>query len=356
MTRPTVHDVARVAGVSLATVDRVLNERQGVRPATVSKVQDAVREIGYARDLAAANLARQRDYTFAFVLPEATNSFLVGVHDAIRDAVPTAMADRVSIRILTPAALDPHAVARAVAELQDQGVDGIAIMSAETPQVRDSLIRAARAGIRTVAMISDLPSTARSHFIGIDGVAAGRVAGRLMGRFIGHRSGNILTVAGSMMVRDHLERRLGFDQVIGPDFPGLQTLASLEGRDDADVVYQVVTNAFRKSRNIVGVYCFGGGASGLLRALADLDIGREIVVIAHELTPPTRAALAEGRMDAVISQDVSHVVRSAIRVLRAECDGSEIVASQERIRIEITLKENLIYTGPTPKPELFHEL
>ena len=47
-------------------------------------------------------------------------------------------------------------------------------------------------------------------------------------------------------------------------------------------------------------------------------------------------------MDAVISQDVSHVVRSAIRVLRAECDGSEIVASQERIRIEITLKENLI--------------
>ena len=130
MTRPTVHDVARVAGVSLATVDRVLNERQGVRPATVSKVQDAVREIGYARDLAAANLARQRDYTFAFVLPEETNSFLVGVHDAIRDAVPTAMADRVSIRILTPAALDPHAVARAVAELRDQGVDGIAIMSA----------------------------------------------------------------------------------------------------------------------------------------------------------------------------------------------------------------------------------
>lgn len=334
--------MARVAGVSLATVDRVLNARPGVRQATVSKVLEAVEQIGYSRDIAAANLARQRGYTFAFVLPEPTNSFLIGLHEAIRDAMPTAMADRVSIRVCTPTALDPHAVARTVVELQDQAVDGIAIMSAETPQIRDSLIRAAHAGIRTVAMISDLPSTARSHFIGIDGVAAGRTAERLMGQFIGRPSGNILTVAGSMMVRDHLERRLGFDQVIGEDFPGLQTLASLEGRDDAEAVYQVVSNAFRKSRDIVGVYCFGGGASGLLRALSDLDVGREVVVIAHELTPPTRTALLEGRLDAVISQDVSHVVRSAIRVLRADCDGREIIASQERIRIEIMLKENLI--------------
>ncbi|MEL6316609.1 MAG: LacI family DNA-binding transcriptional regulator, partial [Pseudomonadota bacterium] len=37
MSRPTVHDIARVAGVSLATVDRVLNERPGVREKTIVK-------------------------------------------------------------------------------------------------------------------------------------------------------------------------------------------------------------------------------------------------------------------------------------------------------------------------------
>ena len=342
MSRPTVHDVARAAGVSLATVDRVLNDRPGVREATVIKVQSAVQELGYLRDVAAANLARQRNYTFAFVLPEASNSFLRGLHEAIDDARPAFLADRVTIEVRTPVAYDPHAVARSIADLQDLGVDGIAVMAAETPQVRDALIRAAGQGIQTVTMVSDLPSTARRHFVGIDGIAAGRTAGRLMGRFVRRDRGNILAVAGSMMVRDHLERRLGFDTVIREDFPGLETLPSLEGRDDAEVVYGVVMNAFRKSRDVVGVYCFGGGATGLLQALADLSVGPDLVVIAHELTPATREALTDGRLDAVIAQDVSHVVRSAIRVLKAECDDRAIIESQERIRIEIVLKENLI--------------
>jgi LacI family transcriptional regulator len=56
--RVTVHDVARVAGVSLATVDRVLNGRPGVRAATVEKVEAAIAEIGFQRDLSASLLAR----------------------------------------------------------------------------------------------------------------------------------------------------------------------------------------------------------------------------------------------------------------------------------------------------------
>jgi LacI family transcriptional regulator len=49
----------------------------------------------------------------------------------------------------------------------------------------------------------------------------------------------------------------------------------------------------------------------------------------------------DGRLDAVITQDTGHLVRSAIRVLQARCDGRDIVTSQERIRIEIILRENL---------------
>ena len=62
MGRPTVHDIAREAGVSLATVDRVLNARPGVRQATIARVQAAVDELGYVRDTFAANLAKGREY------------------------------------------------------------------------------------------------------------------------------------------------------------------------------------------------------------------------------------------------------------------------------------------------------
>ena len=74
--RATVHDVARVAGVSLATVDRVLNARPGVRPATVEKVEAAIAEIGFQRDLSASLLARSRDLRLTFIIPDSSNEFM----------------------------------------------------------------------------------------------------------------------------------------------------------------------------------------------------------------------------------------------------------------------------------------
>ena len=66
--KPTVHDIARSAGVSLATVDRVLNGRPGVRRVTQQKVEGAIAELGYVRDVAAANLAKGRTYAFTLSL------------------------------------------------------------------------------------------------------------------------------------------------------------------------------------------------------------------------------------------------------------------------------------------------
>ena len=73
--RPTVNDIAREAGVSLATVDRVLNARPGVRDKTIRAVNDAITKLGYVRDLTAANLARSRTYRMAVVLPDTESQF-----------------------------------------------------------------------------------------------------------------------------------------------------------------------------------------------------------------------------------------------------------------------------------------
>ncbi|MFM2279797.1 MAG: hypothetical protein RLZZ444_2028, partial [Pseudomonadota bacterium] len=67
--RPTVHDLAQSAGVSLATVDRVLNNRPGVKASTRSRVEEAIARIGFVRDVAAANLAKGRIYPLTFVVP-----------------------------------------------------------------------------------------------------------------------------------------------------------------------------------------------------------------------------------------------------------------------------------------------
>jgi LacI family transcriptional regulator len=338
--KPTVHDIAREAGVSLATVDRVLNARPGVRDKTVARVQTAIRTLGYVRDLTAANLARQRLYRFTFVLPEATTAFLSSVHAEVAEAVDRARIDRVEMRIVQVPAFDPHAVVQALHGLAPQ--DGVAVMAPDTPEVRDAVRRLRDTGTVVVALVSDLSDAHHDHFAGINNIAAGRTAGLLMGRFLGQRSGSIAVVAGSMIARDHVERRKGFDDVLRTDFPALRVLPSLEARDDPDTVARLMTRLIGTTPDLCGVYSLGSGNRGLLAALDASVLSQRATIIAHELTPLHRAALTDRRIDAVINQDVGHLVRSALRVLRAKVDGIGIVESQERIRIDIFLRENLL--------------
>lgn len=334
-TAPTTQDVAAAAGVSLATVDRVLNSRPGVRAKTVERVREAIERIGYVRDTAAANLAKRRVYTLSFILPDTENEFIASLRAEIAAQSGRPAIHRTRLRITTVVPFDPQAV---VTALDAATGDGIAVFGPETPSVRDAVRRARRRGLAVVALVSDLPSSDRDHFVGIDNIRAGRTAAQLMSRFAA-RPGRVLVITGSRLARDHLERRQGFDQVMAQS-PGFEVGASLEGRDDPDRVAHLLSEAL--TGDVVGIYSSAAGNAGLIRALE----GRDLTVIAHELTPTTRAALMDGTFDALITQDAGHLVRSAIRLLRATADGAPFDPAQERIRIDIHLKENVPDWGP----------
>lgn len=341
MSRPTVFDIARTAGVSLATVDRVINRRQGVRRQTIERVQAAIDALGYVRDVSAANLARQRHYTFVFVIPDGASAFLASLRAAIGEAGRGSVLDRMRVEVVRVPPEDPFALVRALEGLDTRAIDGAAIMAPETPHVRDAIRRLKAEGLAVVALVSDLPNTGRDHFVGINNVAAGRTAGTLLGRFVGRERAVVAVIAGSMLARDHMERRLGFDSVMAERFPGFEVMPSIEGHDDAATIARLLPPVLARRPEIAAIYSLGAGTRGLIRALGLRPLPRRPVVIAHELTPDARCALEKGIFDAVITQDVGHVVRSALRVLRARTDGREIVASQERIRIEIFLRDNL---------------
>ncbi len=340
MGRPTVHDIAKEAGVSLATVDRVLNARPGVRERTIAKVNGAVERLGYVRDTSAANLARQRQYRFAFVLPEGPSQFADSLKSALQEAYASHIAERTQLKVVRVPLRDPHAIVRHLKSLNADQLDGLAIMVPETPQVRDAVSRLKEAGLAVVTLVSDLPNSPRDYFVGINSESAGRTAGLLMGRFA-PASGEILVVANSMRSRDSLERRLGFDAVMSQDFSALTALPSIESHDDPARMEHIICEVVRRRANLVGIYSMGSGNATLLEALRKSGRSDELVVITHELTPTTRQALVDSKVSAVIAQNVGHLARSALRVLRNVCDDLPIFEDQERVRIEIIVRENL---------------
>ncbi|UWR23326.1 LacI family DNA-binding transcriptional regulator [Sulfitobacter sp. S190] len=341
LSNPTINDIARVAEVSLATVDRVLNARPGVRETTVKKVNSAIAQLGYVRDSAAANLARGRVYHFTFILPSNDNEFISLLETQITQLAQSLRHERTKLSFVRVAAFDPIELAEAIGAIDPQKVDGVAVFGPETPSVRDAIAHLKAHDVSVVSLVADIPSSERDNYVGVDNVAAGRTAAQLLGRFLSRAPGKVLVLTGSMLARDHLERRLGFDEVMARDFPHLAVLASLEGRDDPDLIQRLLPGAFEDNPDIVGIYSSAAGNDGLLRYFAQHPMPNRPVVVAHELTPLSRDALAKGVFDCVISQDAGHLVRSAVRIMRANSDRLPINLAQERIRIDIYLKENM---------------
>ena len=85
MNQIKIYDVAGAAGVSLATVSRVLNHPEKVRPETRTKIERIIKELGYKPNLNAKGLASSKSTTVAVVVPELTRSSVAEMINGIAD-------------------------------------------------------------------------------------------------------------------------------------------------------------------------------------------------------------------------------------------------------------------------------
>jgi LacI family transcriptional regulator len=338
--RATLVDVAREAGVSLATVDRVLNKRPGVHTRTVGRVADAVQRLSYRPDPAAARLARPNAHRLCFVFPSGNNTFVAMLREQVGENASWMADHRVSARTVEVDVFEPERLAHRLHTLKGS-CDTVVVMALDHPLVRAAIDELASTGMAVVTLVSDVPSSRRHHFVGIDNVAAGRTAGTLVGRFVGPRGGEVGVIVGSLSLRDHAERSFGFGQVMATEYPQLKVLAPRVGKDDAKKTEQLTSAMLKAHPKLIAIYNVGAGNRGISAALQASGRAREIVFVGHELTPHTRQDLLSGTMDAVLNQNAGHEIRSALRVALARQTNEPVMADQERIRIDIYLKDNL---------------
>lgn len=301
MGNPTLLDVARAAGVSYATADRVLNQRGGVAAKSVQRVQRAIEDLGYRRDIRAANLSRRRRYRFAACVPPGDHGFFLRLRQALVAEAGLRSGDRVELvlRDHPPGDLE--------------GLDGIALVGAPSGRLAAAMARLSGGGVPVVALVSAIPG-ARCPCVGIDNLMAGRTAARI--QRIAHRgmAARILPVVGSLDLQDHRDRLAGAAEVLGPAL-----LPPVEVEDRPGRMRDRLARALRDDPAITGVYSIGAGNRGLFAVMQD-RADRPFVVL-HELTPHARAALRAGLVDVVIDQNPAEEAARALDALRAMADG-----------------------------------
>ncbi|WP_103335830.1 LacI family DNA-binding transcriptional regulator [Pseudotabrizicola formosa] len=340
--RPTIHDVAREAGLSPATVDRVLNAREKVREDTANRVYEAARRIGYH----AAPLIGQRvqdarpRLRLGVVLHKERQAFYQQFRSEIEKAVSSAAGVRASVQITFAPSQTPADFV-ALMEGMVGKVDAIAATAVAHPEVTEAVRRINAAGIPCFALLNDFAQGVRQQYIGMNNMKVGRIAAQMIS-LASRDPGKIAVFIGGTRWHGHELRETGFRSYIrehAPAFHVLDTLVNLETRQ---LTYEATLDLLGRHSDLRGIYCAGGGMEGAIAALRETRVPGDVALIVNELTPESRTALISRHVTMVIATPLPQLCADLV-VLAAEAaqNGLQPTGGQHFLTPDLHLPESV---------------
>lgn len=335
MRRVTVSDLASAAGVSVATVDRVLNGRARVREETVRKVHEAAEELGYH----ATNVIRHRmmaerpDFRLGLVLQKPRHAFyqeFVQIFEAVARSSPRR---DIHITVRFTESTNPSELADNLRWMHNR-VDAVAATGLDHHEVTSAVSDLRAAGIPTFSLLSDFAQGIRESYFGTNNLKVGRTAGWLISR-LSDRKGEVGIFIGGTRFHGHELRETGFRSYFreaATDFSLLDPQINLETRQ---LTYEATIGLLEKHPDLVGLYVAGGGMEGAINAVRELREPGDVILLVNELTPDSRKGLQDGFVSIVIGTPVRELASDLIDLMintqekgMAETPGQRFFAPQ----------------------------
>ena len=313
--RPTLKDLAHAAGVGLATVDRVLNNRPNVRDSTVTRVLTAAERIGYptARLLAAREDAALPTIRFGFVLHKPSQEFYRNFAAELQGAVAarTDMRGRCDIRYASS-----QAPADFAAELVDaaRDTDVLATSAINHRTLSDTIRTLHAAGTPVFSLLNDAATGVQQTYVGLDNIRVGRIAGWLLGMQI-RTPGKIAVFVGGNRWHGHILRETGLRTSLREHAPHLALLDALVNLETRQVTYEATLDLVDRHPDLRGIYVAGGGMEGAIAALREVRPPGKVALVVNELTSESRQGLADGYVSLVIATPLPDLCRDLIGMM-----------------------------------------
>ncbi|MDW9358008.1 LacI family DNA-binding transcriptional regulator [Sinorhizobium meliloti] len=305
-----VKDIAFQAGLSTATVDRVLNGRRGVRRQTVMRVNAAIRELERQQ----AGLEVQGRKYAVDVVMEAPERFTEAVRKAFESEAATFMPTVFRSRFHFAETMRPQDISQLLDRIRLRGTDGVVLKAPDVPEIAAAVARLENAGVAVVTLVTDLPHSSRTAYAGADNRAAGETAAYLIGERFADRPATVLVTISSSRFRGEEEREIGFRRVLREKYPHIGVVEISEGHGRNEETGALALKAIASHPEINAAYSIGGGNRAVLDAFGQLQRGC-VLFVAHDLDEDNLDLLRRGLVQFVLHHDLKTDVRMAFHAV-----------------------------------------
>ncbi|MCP1100956.1 LacI family transcriptional regulator [Aequitasia blattaphilus] len=298
----TIKEIAQLANVSRATVDKVINHRPGVKKETRDRIETIIEELNYQPNLLGKALVQSKEpMKIGIILTPDHNPFIQTILHGIRRAEQEYSQFGFTIIVKMLTTLEPAELVSILSELETLGVEGIAFIPLDDEQVILKANQLAKNGIAILTWNSKLEGIQDFRYVGQDHVKGGRIAAGLMEKLL-PAGGNICIITSSRELSCHQDRLEGFTQRISQCKNPFKILEIRENQDKRDEAFKLTLEYCNLYPEIDGIYLTSSGCDGAVNALSLVNRLYNTRLICHDLVPETEKLLEDDSLDFVLSQ------------------------------------------------------
>lgn len=340
----TLSDIAKATGVTASTVQRALNNREGVSEAKRKEIQKKAAEMGYIRNYAASSL-RKGKLNIAVVLPETTgdNRFYAKyIWNGIENYLEENRTQNINL-IKYPYEWTAENQARELESLllSEERIDGVITLGINEPAVLKSLELLGDNSIPAVFLSADLKSPARLGCVKAYDEMAGSCAADLMLKFCTFKDTDWIILTGDFTIPDQFYNAQGFEKQIYNSGANLNIL-KVTNEKDLNVVKEKIKDAI-KGNNIFAIYSTSArNTVAMCRAVSECGNVGEIKLIGSDLFPENIKFIQGGILSASVHKRHATQSYTAMKMLvNYLINNEELENDVVFIRPSIVIESNI---------------
>jgi LacI family transcriptional regulator len=342
----TIKGIARQAGVSIGTVDRVLHNRGRFSPTTANKVMRIVKKSGYTTNLFARHLSLARQFTFGVIIPILTQDssywklLANGIDRATRELSPS----RIHTMYFLYNKYSRESFFNQTRELSKKTIDGVVLAAGFTNLAKEFLTgfqSNVTSPVPCICLDSSIPGVSALSSIYQDSFQSGVVAAKLMTMSL-KETGSIAVIRIFPESFHINERARGFESFI-QKFPSLN-LCMYDMSDNKKATFKTLLDRiFEENPRLLGIFVTNANTHYVAEYLENKVAPRKVMLVGYDLVEKNRRYLEKNVIDYIISQQSETQGYRGVYSLYRHIILKQPCRKTVRMPIDIITRENCAY-------------